>query len=92
MPRFSFVLLSALLLVALASCTETTTEPGTSPAAASLSTATTALSFYQVSGGGSHTCGITTDNRAYCWGAPHASSGGSEVTHSSARRLLPAKS
>lgn len=27
------------------------------------------LSFYQVSGGASHTCGVTMDNRLYCWGA-----------------------
>jgi alpha-tubulin suppressor-like RCC1 family protein len=26
------------------------------------------LSFRQVSAGGFHTCGVTTDNRAYCWG------------------------
>jgi alpha-tubulin suppressor-like RCC1 family protein len=69
MPRASSLLLSSLLLAALPSCTKTPTEPDTSPAAAlSLSTATTALSFYQVSNGVFHTCGITTDNRAYCWG------------------------
>jgi alpha-tubulin suppressor-like RCC1 family protein len=27
-----------------------------------------ALSFRQVSSGTYHTCGVTTDNRAYCWG------------------------
>ena len=26
------------------------------------------LQFRQVSAGGSHTCGVTTDNRAFCWG------------------------
>jgi alpha-tubulin suppressor-like RCC1 family protein len=26
------------------------------------------LAFRQVSSGGSHTCGVTTDNRAFCWG------------------------
>jgi alpha-tubulin suppressor-like RCC1 family protein len=31
-------------------------------------TATTALAFYQMSGGYHLTCGLTTDNRAYCWG------------------------
>jgi alpha-tubulin suppressor-like RCC1 family protein len=29
------------------------------------------LSFLQVSGGGGHSCGVTTDNRAYCWGENH---------------------
>jgi alpha-tubulin suppressor-like RCC1 family protein len=43
------------------------TGPG--PEAPSLSTAAaTALSFYQVSGGYTHSCGVTNDNRAYCWG------------------------
>jgi alpha-tubulin suppressor-like RCC1 family protein len=27
-----------------------------------------ALKFRQVSAGGIHTCGVTTDNRAFCWG------------------------
>jgi alpha-tubulin suppressor-like RCC1 family protein len=27
-----------------------------------------ALFFQQVSAGGTHTCGVTSDNRAYCWG------------------------
>jgi alpha-tubulin suppressor-like RCC1 family protein len=26
------------------------------------------LRFLQVNAGGSYTCGVTTDNRAYCWG------------------------
>jgi alpha-tubulin suppressor-like RCC1 family protein len=32
-------------------------------------TASTALSFRQVSAGSIHTCGVTTDNRAHCWGS-----------------------
>jgi alpha-tubulin suppressor-like RCC1 family protein len=27
------------------------------------------LQFRQVSGGAEHTCGVTTDNRAFCWGS-----------------------
>ena len=33
-----------------------------------LSTAVAALEFYQVSAGHDHSCGVTTENRAYCWG------------------------
>jgi alpha-tubulin suppressor-like RCC1 family protein len=36
-------------------------EPAASATAA-------ALSFYQLSAGWMRTCGVTTDNRAYCWG------------------------
>jgi alpha-tubulin suppressor-like RCC1 family protein len=59
----------AALLVAALGCredAESPTAPELGPALAT--TATTALAFYQVSGGGVHTCGVTTDNRAYCWG------------------------
>jgi alpha-tubulin suppressor-like RCC1 family protein len=56
-------------LVAALGCSEearSPTEPETGPALTSSSTHT--LAFYQVSGGSEHTCGVTTDNRAYCWG------------------------
>jgi alpha-tubulin suppressor-like RCC1 family protein len=43
-----------------------TTESG--PEASAASSATAALTFYQVSGGRVHTCGVTTENRLYCWG------------------------
>jgi alpha-tubulin suppressor-like RCC1 family protein len=36
--------------------------------AALASAAAPALSFYQVSAGFEHTCGVTMDNRVYCWG------------------------
>ena len=31
-------------------------------------TAAAALSFWQLSAGENHTCGVTLDHRAYCWG------------------------
>ena len=34
-----------------------------------LATTASALVFTQVSAGSSHTCGVTSDNRLYCWGA-----------------------
>ena len=45
------------------------TAPGASETGPALATTATApLAFAQVSAGNSHTCGVTTDNRAYCWG------------------------
>jgi alpha-tubulin suppressor-like RCC1 family protein len=40
--------------------------PGAGPVV--VATATAALAFRQVSLGRVHSCGVTTDNRAYCWG------------------------
>jgi hypothetical protein len=45
---------------------ESPTAPGAEPAVAV--TAATALRFRQVSAGNVHSCGVTTDNRAFCWG------------------------
>jgi alpha-tubulin suppressor-like RCC1 family protein len=66
--RRSTPVLAALLLGSLG-CREdadSPTAPQTGPALAT--SATPALTFYQVSGGDLHSCGVTTDNRAYCWG------------------------
>jgi alpha-tubulin suppressor-like RCC1 family protein len=41
------------------------------------------LQFRQVSGGGSHTCGVTTDDRAYCWGNASFVGNGSAQENSS---------
>jgi alpha-tubulin suppressor-like RCC1 family protein len=63
------ILLLAVSLAVSLGCTEDAqnpTEPEVTPALAS--TATAALAFYQVSGGARHTCGVTLDNRVYCWG------------------------
>jgi alpha-tubulin suppressor-like RCC1 family protein len=45
---------------------ESPTGPETGPALATGSTQ--ALAFRQLSAGVIHTCGVTTENRAYCWG------------------------
>src|SRR3954454_13399858 len=76
------VLPSSFLLIALTACHETTTEPDP----LSLSAAT-GLAFYQVSAGESHTCGVTTDNRAYCWGS---NLGGQLGDGTTTDRLTPA--
>jgi alpha-tubulin suppressor-like RCC1 family protein len=46
------------------------TQPVTGPESPPVldAVATTALVFYQVSAGNVMTCGVTTDQRAYCWG------------------------
>jgi alpha-tubulin suppressor-like RCC1 family protein len=77
MPRSYYALPGLFLLVALASCSEpTTTEPDKSQTAEpELATTASALSFYQVSAGQDHTCGVTTDNRAYCWGQGYLGDG-----------------
>jgi alpha-tubulin suppressor-like RCC1 family protein len=64
-----YFLMSGLLLVALA-CRDVT-EPPIEPASERLPTNASnalALAFWQVSAGGSHTCGVTTADHAYCWG------------------------
>jgi alpha-tubulin suppressor-like RCC1 family protein len=36
--------------------------------------------FRQVSAGGAHTCGVTTDNQAYCWGRNYSGQLGDGTT------------
>ncbi|HET9274776.1 MAG TPA: hypothetical protein VFN96_01765, partial [Gemmatimonadales bacterium] len=63
-------LVRSALLVALPSfigCADEPTAPTgmePSPGAA----AATVLTFRTISAGGFHSCGVTTDDRAYCWG------------------------
>src|SRR4051812_41066816 len=59
----------ALLLgISCRDSNEGPTDPGSTEAGATLALASTPLAFFQLDAGLSHTCGITTDNRAYCWG------------------------
>jgi alpha-tubulin suppressor-like RCC1 family protein len=67
--RTSFVLASALVLLLLG-CreeAESPTAPEPQPAVAAAAVAS-GLLFVQVSAGYSHTCGVTVDSLAYCWG------------------------
>jgi alpha-tubulin suppressor-like RCC1 family protein len=64
----SIVAVSAVLAaVACGDDARSPTEPPANSQAAV--SAPTALTFWQVGAGGSHTCGITMDYRAYCWGS-----------------------
>jgi alpha-tubulin suppressor-like RCC1 family protein len=68
----SLSLSAVLVAIAVAGCNQETTAPEESagrPSAAAISAATGALSFLQVSAGVGHTCGLSSDGLAYCWGA-----------------------
>jgi alpha-tubulin suppressor-like RCC1 family protein len=85
-PRALLVPLAAALLlgVGCGSETDTPTEPAAPP---SLATAAT-LVFRQISAGWSHSCGVTTDNRAYCWGSDSAGQLGDGLTTNRGRPTL----
>jgi len=63
--RSRVLLVSVVGAVSFGCRADSLTAPG-SPAAAATTAST--LAFYQVSLGRGHTCGVTFDNRAYCWG------------------------
>jgi alpha-tubulin suppressor-like RCC1 family protein len=62
--------MSGALLLGAAGCQNDIASPnertGATPQAAVSAMAT--LEFSQLSAGNAHTCGVTTDSRAYCWG------------------------
>jgi alpha-tubulin suppressor-like RCC1 family protein len=60
-----------LFLILIGGCKDEIQEPtAPQPAEApSLAVAAAPLSFLQVTAGDNHACGVTTDNRAYCWGS-----------------------
>jgi alpha-tubulin suppressor-like RCC1 family protein len=67
--RFCLIL-AGLAILAGAGCSDDAASPAapvveTAPAVLASSAA---LVFRQVSAGGDHTCGVTTGDRAYCWG------------------------
>jgi alpha-tubulin suppressor-like RCC1 family protein len=66
MGRLAPVLTPTVVAFALG-CGGDTQSPTAPEPTLALATAQV-LSFLQVSAGDIHTCGVTTDNRAYCWG------------------------
>ncbi len=64
---FRCLALFGLLIIAPA-CRDDSLTP-TDPDSSALATTTAALAFYQLSSGSTHTCALTTDQLAYCWGS-----------------------
>src|SRR5436309_1601049 len=63
------VLVPAILVAALG-CREGAESPTAADSGATLDVAATAgLSFRQMSAGPAHSCGVTPDYQAYCWGS-----------------------
>jgi alpha-tubulin suppressor-like RCC1 family protein len=87
MSRTPAPMLAGGLLIAALGCREDVVSPTAPESAPALATsATQALVFSQVSAGGDHTCGVTTDNRAFCWGLANFGQLGNGTT---TRRLRP---
>src|SRR5918911_1014143 len=61
-------LLAPVMLAAALGCRDDAQSPTAPEPQPALASTSTALSFRQVSAGEDHTCGVTTENRAYCWG------------------------
>ncbi len=69
LPVHRFAALLGTGLLAALGCRENSESPTAPESPPVLSTAShTALSFRQISASSSRTCGLTTDNLAYCWG------------------------
>jgi alpha-tubulin suppressor-like RCC1 family protein len=74
MRNASILALGSLALLAAVGCQSTTdvpTAPAAEPSAQSVAAAI-ALQFREVSAGYDHSCGVTRDNIAYCWGGNYA--------------------
>jgi alpha-tubulin suppressor-like RCC1 family protein len=72
--RIGIVSIFAAGLLLSLGCNEDVSAPsaqGEASPSAALATAGTPLSFRQISSGYAHSCGVTTDDRAYCWGYNH---------------------
>ena len=68
-PRLPAGLLLVLTCIVMAGCredSESPTGPSSQPELAAA--ASSPLTFRTVVAGGWHSCGVTTDNRAFCWG------------------------
>jgi alpha-tubulin suppressor-like RCC1 family protein len=74
------------LAVALTGCQEDALSPTVPESTPTLASVTSGLAFRLINAGALHTCGITTDYRAYCWGDNrHGQLGDGSTTN----RLVP---
>jgi alpha-tubulin suppressor-like RCC1 family protein len=83
MPSHTAKVCTPLLLaglLALPACQDDVTAPSTSDPDASLAVVAAPLPFRQISAGGFHSCGVTTGDRAYCWGMNHSGQLGDGTT------------
>ncbi len=82
MSRFTMVLSTTVLtILSTSGCREDLTGPTVPESELALATtAVTALAFYQVSAGSTHSCGVTQENRLYCWGSNYAGQLGDGTT------------
>ena len=61
-------LATGVLLLAPLGCRNDGVSPTGPATATQADVAATALAFWQVSTAGGHTCAVTSDGEAYCWG------------------------
>src|SRR6185312_2484732 len=87
LTRLLTPIIGPVFVVAALGCreTESPTAPEAGPALATAPAP--ALSFRQVSGGAEHSCGVTIDDRVYCWGRNNVGQLGDGTT---TPRLRPA--
>lgn len=69
MRSHTVLMLAVAIVVGALGCREDAESPTAPEAGLALKTTRgQVLSFRQLSAGGVHTCGVTLDHRAYCWG------------------------
>jgi alpha-tubulin suppressor-like RCC1 family protein len=81
------------LILAATACQDDPTAPNDATAptpdvSMDATTQSAALSFLQLSGGDDHTCGVTSDHKAYCWGKNNSGQLGDGSTATRTRPTL----
>ena len=88
--RYPASLLLLAMILATAGCGDPPVAPEAgAPNAASALQATAVLSFRQISVGMYHSCGVTYENLAYCWGNNGEGQLGNGVTNSQSTNPVP---